>query len=147
MIPGQVGHSRCFLHESGLEVMRNIAVAHLLGLIENALCYPQVGVKKAVHPIRFASDSRIALLAAESNPPGSDRLPRASGDDPPQGAVRSGGCTFSRIRSENCIATIGIVLLPAQERGRGINRRRTVRAQNEERGPLPERSDGLLFQD
>ena len=79
--------------------MRNIAVAHLLGLIENALCYPQVGVKKAVHPIRFASDSRIALLAAESNPPGSDRLPRASGDDPPQGAVRSGGCTFSRIRS------------------------------------------------
>ena len=30
---------------------------------------PQVGVKKAVHPIRFASDSRIALLAVVVNPP------------------------------------------------------------------------------
>ena len=35
----------------------------------------QVGVKKAVHPIRFASDSRIALLAAVSNLPGNNRLP------------------------------------------------------------------------
>ena len=42
----------------------------LFALIENAVCYVQVGVKKAVHPIRFASDSRIALLAAVSNPPG-----------------------------------------------------------------------------
>ena len=31
----------------------------------------QVGVKKAVHPIRFALDSRIALLAVVVNPPGS----------------------------------------------------------------------------
>ena len=30
----------------------------------------QVGVKKAVHPMRFASDSRIALLAAVVNPSG-----------------------------------------------------------------------------
>ena len=60
--------------------MRNIAVApFLFELIENALCYLQVGVKKAVHPIRFASDSRIALLAALSNPPGSDRLPAQAG--------------------------------------------------------------------
>ena len=51
----------------------------LFGLIEKALCYLQVGVKKAVHPIRFASDSRIALLAAVSNPPGSDRLPAQAG--------------------------------------------------------------------
>ena len=51
----------------------------LFALIENALCYLQVGVKKAVHPIRFASDSRIALLAAVSNPPGSDRLPAQAG--------------------------------------------------------------------
>ena len=35
----------------------------------------QAGVKKAVHPIRFASDSRIALLAAVSNLPGNDRFP------------------------------------------------------------------------
>ena len=51
----------------------------LFALIENALCYLQVGVKKAVHPIRFASDSRIALLAAVSNPPGGDRLPVQAG--------------------------------------------------------------------
>lgn len=50
-----------------------------VGLIENALCYLQVGVKKAVHPIRFASDSRIALLTAVSNPPGGDRLPAQAG--------------------------------------------------------------------
>ena len=36
---------------------------------------PQVGVKKAVHPIRFASDSRIALLAVVVNPPGSGCFP------------------------------------------------------------------------
>lgn len=35
--------------------------------------------QEAVHPIRFASDSRITLLAAVSNPPGSDRLPAQVG--------------------------------------------------------------------
>ena len=35
----------------------------------------QVGVKKVVHPIRFASDSRIALLAVVANPPGSGCFP------------------------------------------------------------------------
>lgn len=35
----------------------------------------QVGVKKAVHPIRFVSDSRIALLAVVANPPGSGCFP------------------------------------------------------------------------
>lgn len=39
----------------------------------------QEGVKKAVHPIRFASDSRIALLTAVSNPPEGDRLPAQAG--------------------------------------------------------------------
>ena len=36
---------------------------------------PQVGVKKAVHPIRFASDSRIALPAVVVIPPGSGCFP------------------------------------------------------------------------
>ena len=39
----------------------------------------QGGVKKAVHSIRFASDSRTALLAAVLNPHGSDRLPAQAG--------------------------------------------------------------------
>ena len=48
----------------------------------------QVGVKKAVHPIRFASDSRIALLAVVVNPPGSG-CPRVSGDNHPHDAALS----------------------------------------------------------
>ena len=35
----------------------------------------QVGVRKAVHPIRFASDSMIALLAVVVNPPRSGCFP------------------------------------------------------------------------
>ena len=83
MIPGQAGRPRRFLHESGLEDVWIIAVVPPLAFPvwadENVLCYLQVGVKKAVHPIRFASDSRIALLAAVFNPPWSDRLPAQAG--------------------------------------------------------------------
>ena len=40
---------------------------------------PQVEVKKEVHPIRFASDSRIALLAVVVNRPGSGCFPAKAG--------------------------------------------------------------------
>ena len=56
----------------------------------------QVGVKKAVHPIRFASDSRIALLAAVVNPSGSDCL-RVSGGGPPYDAVLPWTASFYRV--------------------------------------------------
>ena len=118
----------------------------LFGLIENALCYLQVGVKKAVHPIRFASDSRIALLAAVSNPPGSDRLPAQA------------GTILHKVQSLRAAAPF---LVPVAKDAISDDQKRSVAsssvradgglikapAKNEERGPLPERSDGLLFQD
>lgn len=106
--------------------MRNIAVAHFLfGLIENALCYLQVGVKKAVHPIRFASDSRIALLAAVSNPPGSDRLSAQAGTILHKVQSVPAAAPFLVSVARTPPATIRIVLSPPRARGRGINRRRT----------------------
>lgn len=106
--------------------MRNIAVSHFLfGLIENALWYLQVGVKKAVHPIRFAPDSRIALLAAESNSPGSDRLPARSGTILHKVQSVPAAAPFLVSVARTSSATIRNVLSPPQVRGRGIKRRRT----------------------
>ena len=110
--------------------MRNIAVAHFLfGLIENALCYLQVGVKKAVHPIRFASDSRIALLAAVSNLPGSDRLSAQAGTILHKVQSVPAAAPFLVSVARTPSATIRVVLSPPRARGRGINRRRTLTLQ------------------
>lgn len=61
-------------------------------------------------------------------------------------AVRSGGCTISRTGSES------VIISDDQNRAvafSSVSPRRVEQNayQNEERGPLPGRSDGLLFQD
>lgn len=118
----------------------------LFGPIDNALCYLLVGVKKAVHPIRFASDSRIALLAAVLNPHGSDRLPAQAGATLHKVQSVSAAAPFlvpaARVSSS---ATIKIARSPL--RARASDGLVKAPAKNEERGPLPGPSDGRLFHD
>lgn len=145
-----MGHPRWFPHASGLRSCRALLWCRpprfLFGPIDNALCYLLVGVKKAVHPIRFASDSRIALLAAVLNPHGSDRLPAQAGATLHKVQSVSAAAPFlvpaARVSSS---ATIRIARSPLRARARdGLNR---TPAKNEERCPLPGPSDGRLFHD
>lgn len=107
---------------------------------------------------RFRNSDRVRMRVAAS-PPGSDPraggppsshnvFTRAIGDDPPQGAVRSRGCTFSRISSENVISDDQKRSVASSSTwARDKTKKNACAAKNEERSPLPERSDGLLFQD
>lgn len=110
------------------------------------LSFPCVsGDEPAVHPIRFASDSRITLPAAVSHLPGGDRLPTQAGTILHKVQPVPSGCTFSRISGERCIVPDDRSRSVASSSVRARSRVVKAPAKNEERGPLPGPSDGRLF--
>ena len=78
------------------------------------LSFPCVsGDEPAVHPIRFASDSRITLPAAVSHLPGGDRFPAQAGTILRKVQPVPSGCTFLVSAAKDALfLTIGAARLP-----------------------------------